>query len=68
VTAYLRHFGAFDEFPDELVYEQGHFLDRPGHVRVRVGHDIEIGGQARTVLDGSIVVPPAAESDDIIEA
>jgi PhzF family phenazine biosynthesis protein len=37
VAAYLRHHGALDQ-PDPLVFEQGHFLDRPGQVLVRTGH------------------------------
>ncbi len=38
VGGYLRAVDAFDgEFPEELRFEQGHFLDRPGYVRVRVG-------------------------------
>jgi hypothetical protein len=37
VAGYLRAVEAFDgEFPAELRLEQGHFLDRPGRVRVRV--------------------------------
>ncbi|WP_311173153.1 PhzF family phenazine biosynthesis protein [Halobellus ordinarius] len=65
--AYLREVGAFDEFPDELRLEQGHFLDRPGTVRVRVGADVRVGGRAVTSLDGRLTVPPD-EDDDIIEA
>ena len=54
--------------PEEMTFEQGHFLDRPGHVRVRAREDpVEVGGRAVTALDGSIVVPEA-ETDDIIEA
>jgi len=50
--AYLREVAAFDgEFPDEMVFEQGHFLDRPGRIRVRVGADVEVGGRAVTGLD-----------------
>ena len=38
VGGYLRAVDAFDgDFPEELRFEQGHFLDRPGYVRVRVG-------------------------------
>ena len=37
VAAYLRHHGALDQ-PDPLVFEQGHFLGRPGTVLVRTGH------------------------------
>jgi trans-2,3-dihydro-3-hydroxyanthranilate isomerase len=67
--AYLREFRAFDgEFPDGMVFEQGHFLDRPGQVRVRARSDpVTVGGRAVTALDGSIVVPEFDE-DDIIEA
>ncbi|QLD86451.1 PhzF family phenazine biosynthesis protein [Natronomonas halophila] len=67
--AYLREYRAFDgEFPDEMVFEQGHFLDRPGRVRVRARSDpVTVGGRAVTALDGSIVVPEFDE-DDIIEA
>jgi PhzF family phenazine biosynthesis protein len=69
VGAYLRGIEAFDgELPEEMVFEQGHFVDRPGHVRVRARSDpVEVGGRAVTALDGSIVVP-AAEDDEIIEA
>jgi PhzF family phenazine biosynthesis protein len=65
--AYLREVEAFDgEFPEEMVFEQGHFVDRPGHVRVRVAAEVRVGGRAVTALDGSLVVPES-EDDDIIE-
>ena len=69
VGAYLRDVEAFDgDLPEEMTFEQGHFLDRPGHVRVRAREDpVEVGGRAVTALEGSIVVPEA-ETDDIIEA
>jgi PhzF family phenazine biosynthesis protein len=69
VGAYLRDVEAFDgDLPEEMTFEQGHFLDRPGRVRVRARADpVEVGGRAVTALDGSIVVPEA-ETDDIIEA
>ena len=69
VGAYLRDVEAFDgDLPKEMTFEQGHFLDRPGRVRVRARADpVEVGGRAVTALDGSIVVPEA-ETDDIIEA
>jgi predicted PhzF superfamily epimerase YddE/YHI9 len=48
-------------------FDQGHFLDRPGLVRVEIdGDDVRVGGRAVTALDGSLVVPPADE-DDILE-
>jgi len=65
--AYLREIGAFDDLPEEMVFEQGHYLDRPGRVRVRVGADVRVGGRAVTSLDGRLTVPPD-EEDDIVEA
>lgn len=80
--AYLRHVGAFegggaapgtsdvsvpDDVPDEIVFEQGDFVDRPGRVRVRLGETIRVGGTATTVLDGELVLPEPDE-DDIMEA
>jgi trans-2,3-dihydro-3-hydroxyanthranilate isomerase len=75
--AYLHAIDAFDDPPREMRFEQGHFVDRPGIVRVRVwtedGEDaagetaVWVGGRAVTTLDGSLVVPPA-EDDDIVEA
>ena len=54
-------------FPDEMCFEQGHFVDRPGRVRVRVGDEVRVGGRAVTSLDGTLAVPPD-DADDIIEA
>ncbi|MFB6069762.1 MAG: PhzF family phenazine biosynthesis protein [Halanaeroarchaeum sp.] len=79
--AYLRHVGAFDGggtapgtsdvgvaegFPDEMIFEQGDFVDRPGRVRVRVGETVRVGGRATTTLEGTLVVPDPVE-DDILE-
>ncbi|MFB6107780.1 MAG: PhzF family phenazine biosynthesis protein [Haloplanus sp.] len=66
--AYLREVDAFDDdFPEEMRFEQGHFVDRPGVVRVRVGDRVEVGGRAVTALDGSLAVP-STDDDDILEA
>ncbi|WP_416838890.1 PhzF family phenazine biosynthesis protein [Haloferax sp. DFSO52] len=65
--AYLRQMGAFDSVPDELRFEQGHFVDRPSLVRVTVDEQIQVGGRAVQSLDGTLTVP-AFEDDDIIEA
>ena len=66
--AYLREFEAFDsEFPDEMTFEQGHFVDRPGHVRVRIGDEVRVGGRAATALDGELRVPEMEDDDGIIE-
>ena len=67
-SAYVRREGALDNTIDQVVVEQGHFLDRPGTVRVDTdGLEAWVGGRAVTTLDGSMTVPEAAEDDDIIE-
>jgi len=72
VGEYLRAVEAFDgEFPDELRFEQGHFVDRPGHVRVWVGDEsdpVEIGGDAVVSLEGELRLPDEEDDDDIIRA
>lgn len=65
--AYLRHVGAFDGMPEEMVFEQGHFIDRPGTVRVRVGGTVRVGGHGVVSVDGTMTVPDPDE-DVIIEA
>ena len=71
--AYLDAYEAFDELPDDLRFEQGHFVDRGGIVRVDVGVDdrgrkqVRVGGEAAVALDGTLTVP-TAEDDEIIEA
>lgn len=65
--AYLRHVGAFDGMPEEMVFEQGHFIDRPGTVRVRVGETVRVGGHGVVSVDGTMTVPDPDE-DVIIEA
>lgn len=68
VGAYLREFEAFGgEVPEEMVLEQGHFVDRPGEVRVRVGEDVRVGGRAVEAISGSIAVPEG-DDDELIEA
>jgi PhzF family phenazine biosynthesis protein len=65
-AGYLRWADAYDEVPAELVFEQGHVLDRPGTVRARLDGEATVGGRAVTALAGDLRVPEA-ESDDIIE-
>jgi len=69
VGGYLRHVDAFDgDEPDEFRFEQGHFLDRPGRVRVRVEEDgVRVGGRASVALDGEMRIPDD-EDDEILEA
>ncbi|MEE6211287.1 PhzF family phenazine biosynthesis protein [Salarchaeum sp. III] len=83
-AAYLDHIGAFrgggespnatdvsienEGFPDELVLEQGHFLDRPGTVRATVdGTTVRVGGAATTAMDGTLALPKRGD-DEILEA
>jgi trans-2,3-dihydro-3-hydroxyanthranilate isomerase len=54
VGAYLHEFGAIEE--NELRFEQGHFCDRPGHVRVEIDEDVRVGGRAAVALDGTLRV------------
>ncbi|WP_135829179.1 PhzF family phenazine biosynthesis protein [Halorussus halobius] len=66
VGAYLREYEVFDgDFPEEMVFEQGHFVDRPGYVRVRVGEQVRVGGQAAVALDGELRVPGDDEEEFI---
>jgi len=72
VGSYLRYQAALDA-DDPLIFEQGHFLDRPGRVLVDTREGEEgataprVGGRAVTTLDGDLTVPESDE-DDIIEA
>ena len=65
--AYLREFDAFDAMPEEMAFEQGHFVDRPGTVFVRIGEEVRVGGYAATALDGELAVPEVDSGEDIIE-
>ncbi|GAB3679581.1 PhzF family phenazine biosynthesis protein [Salinarchaeum chitinilyticum] len=66
--AFLRHVGAFDgDLPEELIVEQGHYVDRPGRVHVRAGETVRVGGDATLALDGELAVPEI-EADEIVEA
>jgi trans-2,3-dihydro-3-hydroxyanthranilate isomerase len=68
--AYLEHFDAFGgDVADEMVFEQGHFVDRAGRVRVQVqdGDAPRVGGEAVQALDGTLRVPDA-DDEEILEA
>ncbi|MFC7177214.1 PhzF family phenazine biosynthesis protein [Halosegnis marinus] len=70
--AYLDRFGAFDPTPEVMTFEQGHFLDRDGLVRVAASRAttegvVRVGGTASVALDGEVAIPDF-ESDDIVEA
>lgn len=63
---YLRTVDAFETLPEEMLFEQGHFLDRPGEVRVRARDEIRVGGSAVTTLEGTLEIPKE-ESDEILD-
>ncbi|MHC3438447.1 PhzF family phenazine biosynthesis protein [Natrialbaceae archaeon A-gly3] len=73
--AYLERFGALERPGEETTetgggaigLEQGHYVDRPGYVRVQTAGTIRIGGRGVTALEGTLVVPETDE-DDILEA
>lgn len=66
-AAYLNDVDAFDDVPAEFRFEQGHFLDRPGTVRVESGDTIRVGGHAVQAVDGTLSIP-SIEEDEIIES
>ena len=71
VGAYLREFEAVET--NGMTFEQGHFVDRPGRVAVRVdgnrpsGERVRVGGRAAVALDGELAVP-GIDDGDIVEA
>lgn len=67
VGAYLRHVDAFDSMPDELIVEQGYYLDRPGRARVKLAADVRVGGRVLTTFEGELLIPEANDDDEIIE-
>ena len=52
--------------PTELRVEQGHYVDRPGFVRVRVDGDVRVGGRGIVSMTGELQVP-SVDDDEIIE-
>lgn len=54
-----------DAAPTELRMEQGHYVDRPGVVEVRVDGDVQVGGRGVRSMTGELLVPPVTESDII---
>ena len=62
-VAHLAERGAIDDGAPRI--EQGHFLDRPARIDVRLSEGT-VGGRAVTSFDGTLTLPPS-EDDDIIE-
>jgi len=71
VGAYLREFEAVET--NEMTFEQGYFVDRPGRVAVRIdgdapsGERVRVGGRGTVALDGKLAVP-AIDVEEIVEA
>lgn len=66
--AYVRRQGALDTTIDQVVVEGGHFLDRPGTVRVDTdGLETWVGGRAVTSMHGTMTLPEADGDDGILE-
>lgn len=65
VTAYLRDHDALDSYA-ALTYEQGHFVDRPGSVRVEAAEEIRVGGRAVVSLDGDLAIPDPEDEDIVV--
>lgn len=55
-----------DSTPPEMRFEQGHYVGRPGFVRVRIDDEVRVGGRGVVALDGRLSVPDA-EDDEILE-
>ncbi len=68
VAAYLERFTALDPDNTELLFEQGHSIDRPGTVHVQTTDGIVVGGEAVVSLTGTMAVPPLEDDDEVIEA
>ena len=65
--AHLARHAVFDGDRDAVRAECGHFLDRPGTVETTLESAPVVRGNALTVLDGTLTLPPE-DDDDIIEA
>lgn len=68
VAAYLERHNALDPDQTDLVFEQGHAIDRPGTVHVQTDNVIQVGGEGVVSLTGTMGVPPLDDDDDLIEA
>jgi PhzF family phenazine biosynthesis protein len=68
-AAYLQRVDAYEDAGayDDLRFEQGHFVDRPGLVRARVAPEgVAVGGAAAVALDGTLSVPDPADDDIVV--
>lgn len=52
--------------PEEMIFEQGYFVDRPGRVFVRACDEIRVGGRAVVAMDGELSVPDPEDEDIVL--
>lgn len=52
--------------PEEMIFEQGYFVDRPGRVLVRARDEIRVGGRAVVAMDGELSVPDPEDEDIVL--
>jgi PhzF family phenazine biosynthesis protein len=64
--AHLSRHAVFDGNRDAVRVECGRFLDRPGAVTTTLAGQPRVGGNALTVLDGNLGLPPD-DDDEILE-
>jgi PhzF family phenazine biosynthesis protein len=57
VAVFLKEQHLLERFGSTYVARQGMQLGRDGHVSVRIGEKIEIGGHAVTCVDGTLAPP-----------
>jgi len=65
--AHLARHAVFDGDRESVRVECGRFLDRPGTVGTTLEASPRVGGNALTVLDGDLTLPPEDDGDGIIE-
>lgn len=66
-AAAIRRHGAIDHDLETVRFEAGELLGRPARLAVDTADGYAVGGRSVTVVDATVVVPPAAV-DDVIEA
>jgi trans-2,3-dihydro-3-hydroxyanthranilate isomerase len=65
--AHLARHAVFDGDRESVRVECGRFLDRPGTIVTTLDEQPQVGGNALTVLDGDLALPPEDDGDGIIE-
>lgn len=65
--AHLSRHAVFDDDRESVRIECGRFLDRPGTIVTTLDEQPRVGGNALTVLEGDLTLPPEDDGDGIIE-